>query len=139
MLRIIHLILNNWPVNLISIDFVQEQLEEEEQSKKSLERTVGQLQVQTVELRRKLEDDAQTKEAVEAMRKSMQKEVEELRMTIQDVEATRDRADKAMRGAQQELEDSQHELENFRTNWANFDRYQISWNEKWRYEFEIEF
>uniref|UniRef100_A0A4W3IIK6 Myosin, heavy chain 11b, smooth muscle n=1 Tax=Callorhinchus milii TaxID=7868 RepID=A0A4W3IIK6_CALMI len=103
---------------------LQEQLEEEGEAKRNLERHISTLTVQLSDAKRKVNEDSSTIESLEESKKKLQREMEAITQSFEEKGAAYDKLEKTKNRLQQELDDLLVDLDNQRQLVSNLEKKQ---------------
>merc|ERR550534_496340 len=105
-------------------EVMAEQLEEEEEGKKAIEKQLMESKSQLTEAKRKNEEEAEVITRLEENRKKSMKDLEELTHKLEEVQAANDKLEKSKRKLVSELDDATHELDTHRAKVLDLEKKQ---------------
>jgi len=100
------------------------QLEDEEESKRQLEKQITILNIQLIEVKKRAEEEGEATVQLDELRKKSTKDVDALQRHIEELQANLDKLNKSRNKLQAELEDTTVELESQRTKVLDLEKKQ---------------
>lgn len=102
----------------------KEQLEEEEEAKRNLEKQIATLHAQVTDMKKKMEDGVGCLESAEEIKRKLQKDLEGLSQRYEEKVAAYDKLEKTKTRLQQELDDLLVDLDHQRQSVSNLEKKQ---------------